>query len=218
VSCVIDVVICKFTISGQYSGLDFMVVSDGTAQPDKHSMPPATAAGVNPTSSTAPSPSFYGGTLPLHHDPQDHSTQHHQHQHNQTRQPPPQSHQQLYQPPPHHLPTQQPPRWPVPGSTSSPSGSGWVPVPCFGACRSGPSTSTTAATGTAAPGGGPGFGCRCGATGTLWVQVRYGERAALVRVTASVTFEDAKKVALREWNIRSRYVCGVCVRVCVRVR
>jgi hypothetical protein len=34
--------------------------------------------------------------------------------------------------------------------------------------------------------------------------VRYGERAALVRVTTSVTFDDAKKVALREWNIRSR--------------
>ncbi|ELR21911.1 uncharacterized protein ACA1_046100 [Acanthamoeba castellanii str. Neff] len=37
-----------------------------------------------------------------------------------------------------------------------------------------------------------------------WVVVRYGERAALVRVTTSVTFDDAKKVALREWNIRSR--------------
>ncbi len=50
--------------------------------------------------------------------------------------------------------------------------------------------------------------------------MRYGERAALVRVTASVTFEDAKKVALREWNIRSRYalVCGgVCGGVCGNV-
>jgi hypothetical protein len=36
--------------------------------------------------------------------------------------------------------------------------------------------------------------------GPLWVKVRYEDREMLVRVTASITFADAKKLALREWN------------------